>query len=622
MSSVNNIIGSLRSLVEARGGKVDEARLKEQESIIKSIDENIDQGSQLILEAPTGFGKTECVFVSFLRAYRRSLIDRIIHVVPTRSLLRALFRRYLTYMMNVSDDIKILVSYDHGDLWFRRPGVWNEIIKKGVTFDNIKNYRKEILKTISKAINEYRYEELRRLLGHSYFLFNVTVSTLDVFAYAFLSKRTYQDYMLMPINLMSYSLIVLDEVHILQDIDYYTFDVIKRIIRDFANAGIPIVLMSATLPSCIINELKSTMALNHLVVKWKGGPIDVEISPLMRGKTLTIDKLRVILENGDKDTLIVVNTIRRAQEIYEHLKPLEKKGNYIVRLIHGMFCDHDRFIREIELEDLAKLKRKGEKNKTLILVSTQVSECGLDYPFDMVLSELAPMDALIQRIGRIRDKGVAIIYDVEHPQPYEKDILKLTKDTILNNVSLLEKAPRDVNNARTLLDKVYSTNIVNRLRERSLYRHEYLYKSFYDYFEVLNVLRNPELEIRIRPNTYIEALIVSDNCYEEILKTVKVKGSITLCEDNECYHEIRTKINDGYIIKIQLSKRYFTFDEALKRFKPEGLVGNVLRAYGPNALELRLRGKCIEVVPTEIFHPYNLYLLRESIYSSEVGLRR
>lgn len=617
----NDVVDLLEFLIEIRGGKIDESRLEEQKKIIHKIKESIDKGFQLILEAPTGFGKTECAFTAFLDAYSKNIVERFIHVVPTRSLLRALFRRYLTYSMKMNS--KILVSYDHGDLWFRRPHIWDNIIEKGITFENIEKYKEQIFKDIASAINRGDYEELRKLLGHSYFIFPITVSTLDVFAYAFLSKRTYQDYLLMPINLMSYSLIVLDEVHVLQDIDYYTLDVVKNVMHDFANASIPSVLMSATLPTSLINELESIDSVKHIVVQWRGTPIDVVASPLQKGKHLTLDEvLRIINENKYKDILIVVNTVSFAQSIYGYLKQqLGKREEYIIRLVHGMFCDHDRFIREVELEDLAEYKRRNKKGKSLILISTQVAECGLDYPFDIVLSELAPIDALIQRIGRIRGKGTAIIYDVETPHPYEKEVLKPTKNAILNNVNLLGEAPRSINSARELLDIVYNANVIGRLKEKSLFRREYLYRSFYDYFEALNVLRNPELEIRIRPNTYIEAVIISDECYDKILKDI-TQGINRIRKGDICYHKIRTRIENGYTLKLQLSRRYFTFDENVKRFKPGGLIGNTLRAYNSTALELRIHDKFIEIIPTEILHPYNLYLIRESLYSSEVGLRR
>jgi CRISPR-associated endonuclease/helicase Cas3 len=91
-----------------------------------------------------------------------------------------------------------------------------------------------------------------------------------------------------------------------------------------------------------------------------------------------------------KKVLVVCNTIRRAQEIYSVLKDETTEH----ALLHGRFILRDREAAERSLAD---------KN---LLVGTQAIEVSLDIDYDICFTEPAPVDALIQRFGRVnRRKG-------------------------------------------------------------------------------------------------------------------------------------------------------------------------------------------------------------------------
>ncbi|KAA6348128.1 CRISPR-associated nuclease/helicase Cas3 [termite gut metagenome] len=110
---------------------------------------------------------------------------------------------------------------------------------------------------------------------------------------------------------------------------------------------------------------------------------------------LLSDSLAAIQEALDKGkkVLVVCNTVAQSQEIYNQLKSPSKV------LLHGRFNDEDRFEKEKQLR----------KEDTKLLVGTQAIEVSLDIDFDVIYTEPAPLDALIQRFGRVnrkREKGI------------------------------------------------------------------------------------------------------------------------------------------------------------------------------------------------------------------------
>jgi CRISPR-associated endonuclease/helicase Cas3 len=131
-----------------------------------------------------------------------------------------------------------------------------------------------------------------------------------------------------------------------------------------------------------------------------------------RSSTVTLDSLAdegivpllddVLSEGGCIG--VILNTVSRAQEFYSLLA--EQFGESIVRLLHSRFLSVDRAAKETELRDL--LGAKGERPQKLIVVGTQVLEQSLDIDFDVMITDICPMDLLIQRLGRLhrhnRDK--------------------------------------------------------------------------------------------------------------------------------------------------------------------------------------------------------------------------
>jgi CRISPR-associated helicase Cas3/CRISPR-associated endonuclease Cas3-HD len=110
----------------------------------------------------------------------------------------------------------------------------------------------------------------------------------------------------------------------------------------------------------------------------------------------TID--RVISEaRGGGCVLVLRNTVRRAQETYRAIADVFDSSD--VELLHARFLAVDRKAKEKRLVD--ELGSSGRRPARRIIVATQVVEQSLDLDFDLIVTDLAPMDLLLQRIGRL-----------------------------------------------------------------------------------------------------------------------------------------------------------------------------------------------------------------------------
>ena len=104
-----------------------------------------------------------------------------------------------------------------------------------------------------------------------------------------------------------------------------------------------------------------------------------------------------ILEQGKKKKVLVIcNTVRRAQDIYQKL---HNRGAE-VHVLHSRFIRRDRAILEAEIK---KFSKSPEENG--IWVTTQIVEASLDIDFDILYTEMCSVDSLLQRMGRCNRKG-------------------------------------------------------------------------------------------------------------------------------------------------------------------------------------------------------------------------
>ena len=189
-------------------------------------------------------------------------------------------------------------------------------------------------------------------------------------------------------------------------------------------------------------------------MEWNETQTSVQILKLLDEERISVLKIE-LREGGCAG--VILNTVKRAQEFTELVK--EQLPEYDVILIHSQFLMPDR--AEVEQEILRRTGKTSdpEQRNRLIVVGTQVLEQSLDIDFDVMITDLCPIDLLLQRIGREhRHKGRV------RPQPlqnarcyvltetnaiYEPWILERTRQELPDLVQLPVNIPE-------LVQKVYA----------------------------------------------------------------------------------------------------------------------------------------------------------------------
>ena len=222
------------------------------------------------------------------------------------------------------------------------------------------------------------------------------------------------------VGLMS-KVLVIDEIH---SSDTYMETYLKALLSWCGALGVPVIALSATVSDerrqLLVDAYRHGQGHVARKVSWEGAASQItrvtetgEVScaavpagassrkvecglvglePDIEGVVATVN------EHGGVVGLIA-DTVTRAQDWYERASQLCAGTDVEIVLLHSRFTDSDRAVREQDL--VSRCGRGGVRPDKLIVVSTQVIEQALDIDFDYMVSDVAPVDALIQRVGRV-----------------------------------------------------------------------------------------------------------------------------------------------------------------------------------------------------------------------------
>jgi CRISPR-associated endonuclease/helicase Cas3 len=210
---------------------------------------------------------------------------------------------------------------------------------------------------------------------------------------------------------LSHSSVVFDEIHAYDD---KLFGLLLRFIE--ALPGVPTLLMTASLPRVRLEALSRTVARVHgASMQIVEGPPDLECLPRYRRIDATdlSETIRRALANGNK-VLQVSNTVDRAMRAVQAVS-------------HGVvYHSHFRYVDRVSRHNEVINAFRGRD--AVFASTTQVAEMSLDISADLLVTDLAPVPALIQRLGRLNRRATPerpgeiksfIVVDVEQPLPYE-----------------------------------------------------------------------------------------------------------------------------------------------------------------------------------------------------------
>ena len=325
--------------------------------------EHLRAGRNVILQAPTGSGKTKAALFPywFARQQGFDFPRKLLYCVPMRVLARSFW-----------EDLK----KDHADLDTR--------LQTGEQQDD------------------------RRLEGE------ITFATIDQVLSSFLNIPYALSLRQGNVNAGAVvsSYLVFDEFHLLDpDSTLPTTLEMLRMLKGVT----PFVLMTATFSKEMLGRLASLLSAEVVTVS------DAELQgiPTQKDKKRwfhRIDALltaEAVLQHHRARSIAICNTVERAQDLFEELRTQAGSGIQVI-LLHSRFLREDRRKKEDQVRRLFGKDR--DKVGSVILVATQVIEVGLDITCEVMHTEIAPASAILQRAGRCArfadENGDVYVYQV------------------------------------------------------------------------------------------------------------------------------------------------------------------------------------------------------------------
>ena len=565
---------------------------------IQKLNNEEIRNKNIILIAPTGYGKTEFAFLW-------SNSEKFIYTLPLRSAVNQIYER----AKNIFGDEKVGLLHSDADVYL--------LEKEGDVGDTTKLYE------LSKALS-----------------FPAIISTGDQFFPYALRPPGYEKIF----ALFSYSRLIIDEV---QAYDPKACAIIVSFIDWVVKMGGKFLLMSATMPYFVKKEIENRIGSQF-------EEINVYEEKKENFKNIYKHKLKIeVIENEDKkideiidkakkgkSVLVILNTVKQAQKIYEKLK---EKADYSLKnkifLIHSRFTLEDRRKKEVELIE-KEFKNPKPENEGKILVATQVIEASLDINADVLFSEICPLDALIQRMGRVLrryfDEKV-----INEPEPnvfiwvfknglesgkgnvYKKELLKLSL------AWLWKKSQGEIDD----VPEVELSNFFNQHFRRKNKKNENILQKIIEDDEWVSNINNLEIKLseydkyKLVDNFYKS--IPSDGKYlPEFYNTLEILSAGYMSNRKS---EAQKIFREVYNVDVIIEGKLKEFEEEIKKITENKISfsefkKNILMRYiisVPYFRNLNLNRKLIyEIDVDEKLLPWleGIYIIKEKEYNEEIGL--
>jgi CRISPR-associated endonuclease/helicase Cas3 len=339
------------------------------------------QPGLILVEAPMGSGKTEAALWAAYRLICEGHNHGLYFALPTRlasNLVHQRVNRFLERVFNPETAARLL----HGQTWLYQ--VLQDMFGGG--------------------------EELRP--GGRWFapdkrglLWPFAVGTVDQ---ALLGVLTVRHFFLRLFGLAG-KVVILDEIH---SYDMYTGTLIDSLVRNLLSLGASVILLSGTLTAQRRQELGLCVngfptdpypllaTQNAVRTPEAPRPIHKKVSIKMLNE-FNSELLGTIADALDQKAAIlwICNTVRGAQETFRRVVESLPEGKGEVGLLHSLMLPWDRYQKEKHWAK--RLGKNSSARGPALLIATQVVEQSVDLDSDLLITELAPTDMLLQRIGRL-----------------------------------------------------------------------------------------------------------------------------------------------------------------------------------------------------------------------------
>lgn len=396
-------------------------------------------GGLMIIEAPMGEGKTEAALAVAEIFASQSGRGGVAVALPTMATTDAMFGRVHKWLDGLPqpDGTEARSIYlAHGKS--RLNDEFQGIVARSRKF--VRQYYNEAMESGNLALADLMSQRDEVVASDWLFgrkkgmLANFVVCTIDQVLMGALSMKHLA---LRDLGLAN-KVLIIDECHAY---DAYMQVYLERLLEWLGCWSVPVIMLSATLPeetrrrfvaayelgvdACTpsehthtIDAVVPTIDSYPLLTLADGEQIRCcESKPSARSCQVRLacidDDVDVLVDLIDRASTqggcigVICNTVRRAQEAADVLS--SKYGDEVL-LTHSRFTDLDRMERENEIRRLLganATRSNGTRPDRLIVVGTQVLEQSLDIDFDMLVSDIAPVDLVFQRLGRMHrhDRG-------------------------------------------------------------------------------------------------------------------------------------------------------------------------------------------------------------------------
>ncbi|RRD42866.1 CRISPR-associated helicase Cas3' [Buchananella hordeovulneris] len=382
----------------------------------------------LVIEDLMGAGKTEAAFLAAEVLAARTGRQGCLVALPTQATADAMFKRLLTWLGSLDDESSVQGEAQRfpTQLLHGRSNFNEDLrqLRRASLLGSERAFRGPELNTGTPDIGRddgqpHGAEIASWFTGRKKsILADFAVSTIDHVLFAALCSK----HLALRHLGLAKKVIVIDEVHAS---DWYMSHFLERALEWLGAYGVPVVLLSATLNDDVRHGLLAAYRRGLGAEEEANTPGLLETGyPLLSAATATgvfgqaVEQARpsvaarMELTAADPDlvplldellvdggcVLVVRNTVRRAQETYRELRA---HFGAEVTLLHSRFLLRDRQAAEKRLREQFGPPEKAQRPTRAIVVATQVVEQSLDIDFDYLVSDLAPLDVLLQRVGRV-----------------------------------------------------------------------------------------------------------------------------------------------------------------------------------------------------------------------------
>lgn len=373
-------------------------------------------GSVIVLEAETGAGKTEAALVRFFQLFKAGEVDGLYFALPTRTSATQMFSRVRAAVERAFPD-----PTQRPNVILAVPGYIAVDQKLGKALPDFEVLWDDDPQGLWRR-RGWAAESPKRFLAGT-----VVVGTIDQILLGGLKVPHAH----LRLSMALRHLLVVDEVHAS---DPYMNRLLEHVLKIHRAAGGHVLLMSATLgcetrqrllrpgvPSSVPGLDDASRRPFPSVTYAKSGtePVVVGVPVLEASKEIGVE-LFPFADNPGRiaqqanawmckgaRVLVLRNTVAdcvRVQAALEELVALEGAPDRMFQCAGRFAPHHSRFAkedREILDRELEKAFGKGSPATPRVVVATQTVQQSLDLDFDIILTDLCPMDVLLQRVGRV-----------------------------------------------------------------------------------------------------------------------------------------------------------------------------------------------------------------------------